>query len=483
MRIRILLILFVTCLSANARTLSWRWWPLGYQDTVVSQMDTLHWMAGVSAVASSGQFAPFWLHNNTNGDVSSSPYSGNITAGVYKPERHTSRWWDFDFAVQMTGRAQYPASGTGYFNLAYGHVRLLFFDITVGIKPMLYEMQDTLLSSGSFLFSGNSHPIPRITVGIERYTPFPGLFGYMEFKGGLTHGWFADNIYMRGSYLHHKWAGIRVGGKLPVNASFEFHHAAQWGGISPIFGDIGSGWADFAHVFLAQAGGVMRNDIKNALGNHLISQQIMLTGKGTGWEVSIYWQNFLEDNFEIIGRGQNQTDGLWGISMKQNRWPFIQGFTYEFLNTTGQSGPWHDRDGLCYAGDDSYYQNTVFENGWNYFYRTIGTPFITSPIYNTDGTISTLNSRVWVHHVGVRGDIYGFRYIAKISHARNYGNDNTSRTILSRNTAVLLEVNKVVPQAWGLHFGLRLAADFGSQWGNQFGAQIVVRKNGIICKW
>ena len=227
----------------------------------------------------------------------------------------------------------------------------------------------------------------------------------------------------------------------------------------------------------------MYNDQQNAQGNHVGSQQLMLTGKGQGWEVSAYWQNFFEDNFAFIGMGKNLADGLWGVCMKQTRWPFIQGVTYEFLNTTDQSGPWHDRDGLCYAGNDCYYQNSVFKNGWNYFYRSMGTPYITSPLYNTDGTVHTLNSRVRVHHIGVRGDIYGFRYRIKASYARNYGNDNTSRALLSTNTALLLEVYKHVPQAWGMDFGLRLGADIGTQFGNSFGGQIVITKKGIMGTW
>ena len=234
---------------------------------------------------------------------------------------------------------------------------------------------------------------------------------------------------------------------------------------------------------MARAGGVMRNDQQNAQGNHVGSQQLMLTGKGNRWEVNVYWQNFFEDNFAFIGNGQNLRDGLWGISMKQSRWPFIQGVTYEILHTCDQSGLWHDRDGLCYAGNDQYYQNSVFQNGWNYWYRSMGNPFLTSPLYNEDGTIHTLNSRVLVHHVGIRGDIYGFRYILKASHARNYGNDNTSRVLQSNNTALFLAIEKHVEQAWGLDFGLRLAADVGSQWGNQFGAQITISKRGILTTW
>ena len=71
----------------------------------------------------------------------------------------------------------------------------------------------------------------------------------------------------------------------------------------------------------------------------------------------------------------------------------------------------------------------------------------------------------------------------KVSYARNYGNNNSSRDVLSHNTALLLEVQKHVEQAWGLDFGLRLAADFGTQWGNQFGAQLTISKRGIICNW
>ena len=493
MRNKLLIIVFLLSASANARDLSWDWWPTGIVDGVSAGADTVQYNIGVSALASSGRFAPFWLQSNMNGDISSSPFSGNVSAGVYKQAVHNERWWDYDFAVQLTGRVQSRIPGsafdmqqrmtTGYFNQLYAHLRLYIFDITAGIKPMIYEMQDTALSMGSMVFSGNSQPLPRLTIGIDRYTPVPGCYGYFELKGGLTHAWLADNVYMRGSYIHHKWLALRLGGRLPVNISYELHHAAQWGGISPVYGDIGSDWQSFVNVFLARGGGVMRNDQLNAQGNHVGSQQLMLTGKGNGWEVSMYWQNFFEDNFAAIGDGQNLADGLWGISLKQTRWPYVQGVTYECMNTTDQSGPWHDRDGLCYAGNDSYYRNSVFVNGWNYFFRSIGTPFITSPLYNEDGTIYTLNSRVRVHHIGVRGDIYGFLYRVKLSYARNYGNDNTSRAVLSDNTAILLEVTKHSEQAWGLDFGLRIAGDFGTQWGNQFGAQITVSKRGIITQW
>ena len=88
------------------------------------------------------------------------------------------------------------------------------------------------------------------------------------------------------------------------------------------------------------------------------------------------------------------------------------------------------------------------------------------------------NNRVRVYFAGVTGDIYGFRYRLKISHSRNWGTYNNPS--YSTNTACMLEVKKLVEKAWGLDFGLRIAADMGTQYGNRIGAMITISKQGII---
>jgi hypothetical protein len=69
------------------------------------------------------------------------------------------------------------------------------------------------------------------------------------------------------------------------------------------------------------------------------------------------------------------------------------------------------------------------------------------------------------------------------SYVQNFGNDNTSKQLLSSNVATLLEVNKHVEEAWGLDFGISIAADLGSQFGNQIGAMFTIKKQGLITKW
>lgn len=466
-------------LALSVQTYAWDWWPLPMAEPDHAR-DSLFYAGGISLVTSSGTNAPSLFWYNAHGEISPLPHSGNIHAGIVKPATRPNRWFDYDFGVVLSGRIAgshlnadpRQLSGTGYFSLLYAHARLYIVDITAGIQPEYYGAGDEALTNGCLLFSGNAHPIPRISIGFERWTPIPGLFGYVEVKGGLTHKWAGDNAEtVNGTMIHHKYIGGRVGGKLPVNISYAFHHAVQWGGYSTIYGDLGNDWNAYKAALFARSGGSMMNDQFNAQGNHIAFQQLALDVKGEGWKVTAYWQCMNEDGpIRLIGFGMNNKDGLWGISATQNRWPFIQGFTYEFINTTDQSGPLHDKDGCIYGGADDYYTNSVYRQGWTYYGRIIGSPLL-----------SLDNTRVMAHHVGVRGDIYGFRYRAVCTYTDNYGNyDALNRT---HNTAVLLEVKKTVPQAWDLEFGAALGGDFGTQFGNSFGAMITVTKKGLIKEW
>lgn len=459
---------------------AWNWWPLPMADPDTAQ-DSLLYYGEFSMLTSTGETSPSLLHVNTNGNISTQPHSGNLSIGIIKPATRPNRWFDYDGAIVLSGRLQggqqtaYAAPKpemTGYFRELYAHVRLYIVDITAGIHPVYYGAGDPALTGGTLIMSNNAHPIPRITIGIDKWTAFPGLFGYFEFKGGITHGWMADNSRtVKGTLLHHKFVGGRIGGKLPVNISYEFHHVAQWGGTSAVYGDLGNDFKAFMNAFLERSGGTMANDRLNAQGNHIGFQQLALDVKGEGWKVTAYWQYINEDGpTRIIGFGMNKKDGLWGVNMSQSRWPFISGFTYEYLRTTDQSGPFHDRDGCVYGGNDDYFNNGIYRQGWTYYGRIIGSPFL-----------SLENNRVSAHFIGVKGDIYGFRYRIIGTYAKNYGTYKTPHE--SRNTAMLIEVRKRVRKAWDLEFGLSLSADHGTQFGNSYGCLFSITKQGLITNY
>ena len=488
-------LLFSCSLSA------WDWWPLPMAEPDTCR-DSLRYAVSVSATAGSGTYNAFWMQSNERGGVAITPFSGSLRAAIIKPATRPNRWFDYDGAIDIQGfahsalpideklipKGHFPVyqgrHGGVMVRQAYAHVRLYIVDISAGVIPMDDGM-NTPLSTGSLLFSHNAPAMPAIRIGFDRWTPIPGLYGYMEVKGGMVHGWLTDDVRVRRTKLHYKWIGLQFGGKLPVNISYELHHAAQWGGYTPSGLDLGNNWTAFKSAFLGKSGGTSFNEKYNVVGNHLISQQLALTVKGKAWQVKAYWQNIAEDIFNFIGLGQNLPDGRWGVCAEQTIWPFIHTMTLEFINTTDQSGPYHDQDGIIYSGNDNYYNNQVYTQGWNYYLRCIGNPLITSPLYNTGNTSQTLNNRVMAWHIGIGGDIYGFHYRLLGTYIRNYGRYELDDWyhLKSENTALMIEVQKHVKQAWGLDFGARIAADFGSQWGNQVSAMITVTKKGLITEW
>ena len=492
-----LYIVLAVCSTAQA----WNWWPLPMAEPDTCR-DSLSYMVSLSSTAGSGKYNAFWMQSDEEGCQALAPYSGSLRATIIKPATRPNRWYDYDGAVDIIGMAhsalpapsaylssgRFPvyqgAHGSVIVRRLYGHVRLYIIDISAGIMPIRDGM-DTPLGTGSLLFSRNAPAMPALRIGLDRWTPIPGLFGYAEIKGGLVHAWLSDNIGVRKAKLHYKWLGVQVGGKLPVNISYELHHAAQWGGYTLEGENLGNNFHAYKLTFLGKSGGNSYNEQYNVLGNHIVSQQLTLTAKGERWHVQAYWQNLAEDILKVIGKGQNLTDGRWGISARQSAWPFINTLTVEYINTTDQSGPYHDQDGIVYSGNDCYYCNSIYTQGWTYYGRVIGTPLITSPLYNDNAAITTLNNRVRACHIGIGGDIYGFRYRVLATHVRNYGRYQYDDwyDMKNNNTAVMLEVNKHVPQAWGLDFGVRLAADFGTQFGNQFSAMISVTKKGLITEW
>jgi hypothetical protein len=467
-----ILLFLLCCLDAIA----WNWWhlPISEPDTC---SDTLLYVGKINALYSNGAMVPTWLHANQNGEIANLPYSGNIQLGIVKPATRPNRWFDYSGGVVLTGRIagshlstiDKKIETTGFFSLLYAHIRLYILDITMGIKPLYFTPSDKELSCGSLLFSNNIHPIPHISIHLENWTPIPGLFGYAEIKGGITHGWLADNAkIVQEALLHHKYIGGRIGGELPVNVSYELHHATQWGGNSIIYGDLGHNWTAFKNVFFAQSGGTINNEKLNAQGNHLLSQTLCITTQVRKWKLNFYWQDIQEDaRPRFIGTGQNNKDGLWGISATQDVWPFIGTILFEVLKTSDQSGPWHDRDGMVFGGNDNYYNNGIYQDGWTYWGRTIGMPLL-----------SLTNNRVSAYHTGIKGNIYGYKYRVMCSYVDNYGTYN--KPLRSNNTAILLECSKHIEKAWGLDICLSLAGDFGNQFGNTFGAMLTIKKQGII---
>jgi hypothetical protein len=256
---------------------------------------------------------------------------------------------------------------------------------------------------------------------------------------------------------------------------------AQWGG-SILNSQQPSSFTDYFRIVMGSSGGssAIESEQINALGNHIISQSMKVDYRISDFMISGYWQNISEDSPKFMMNTMNKPDGIWGISIRNNKFPIIKGLVYEYLNSTDQSGPFHDKDGIVYGGADNYFNNGVYQNGWTYFSRTIGTPFITSPLYDKNGGVSVVNNRVQVHHVGLEGDVYGYKYKALCSLSKNYGSYGAPYPEMIRNASMLLEVKKQFSKLSNIEIGCSIGADVGKLFGNSLGCLVSVRKRGSL---
>ena len=455
-------------------------------NNIYSQSDTIHYNVDLMGLTSTGEFAPFWLHSRQYGTVSSAPSSASMLINLSKNFDHKERLFDYGFGVSGLARTASDTSQL-YIHELYFKARLLVFDMALGMREESYGNQDESLSGGGFLFSKNSRPIPKLFVGIENFSAIPFTQGYAEIRGGLSHGKFIDNLGLKDILLHHKFAYFRFGGKLPVRLQYGVEHVAQWGGtgINTVSTNPAPTFRDFLRIFLASSGGenASLGDQINVLGNHIINQNLRLDVDIKDFTIGAYWQVVNEDSpLRLIGKTMNQPDGLWGVSIHNKSFSLLSGLLYELLNTTDMSGPFHDKDGIVYGGRDSYFTNGDFPAGWSHFSRTIGSPFITSPLYNENNRLSTQNNSVRVHHFGMEGDVIGFRYKAFVSFSKNYGSYAKYADNYKRNSSYLLDVSKKFPSLSNIEFGCSVGVDRGELMGNNYGLSLSVRKNGFF-KW
>lgn len=450
--------------------------------SIYAQSDSIKYDIQLMGLASSGQYAPFWLQNNQFGRVSVEPFSSNLSVGILKDFKQTNNIFDYRYSANALLTTDKNRTSL-YLHELYAEARLLVFDLTLGAKEEIFGNQDSSLSMGGFLFSKNYRPIPKIYAGIRQFTPVPFTKGYFEIKGGISHGWFTDSTFMKDVLLHHKYFYFRLGGKLPVRFQYGIDHVSQWGGTSQRYGALPTGFKNFVNVFLARSGGndALLGEQINVLGNHIISQSMKLEANAGNFQINAYWQNISEDSpLRLMWQTMNKVDGLWGLSVRNQKIPLIQGILYEFLNTTDQSGPYHDRDGIVFGGADNYLNNFIYESGWSFFSRTIGTPLITSTVYNNDGVIGIRNNRVQAHHFGIEGKYAEYQYKIMTTMSKNYGTYSYKYQTMKSATSVYIDINKRFKRFYNIEAGLMIGADFGQMYGNNTGCMITLKKRGDL---
>jgi hypothetical protein len=189
---------------------------------------------------------------------------------------------------------------------------------------------------------------------------------------------------------------------------------------------------------------------------------------------------------------------LNGLSLTNTRYN-NRGFQWrkilvEVLYTKNQAGEFWSP--LTKSGDENYYNNEQYLEGWSYKGLGIGNPFIADRTYTRVGLPSDpndyfINNRVVAFHFGFEGSLQKWNLILKTSYSLNYGTFGTSevghtigkiRTLPvygifseTKQLSTFLNVNRELNR--GVRIGFTGAFDVGELYYSSFGALFRVAKS------
>lgn len=404
------------------------------------------WNAEADFLGGTGEYLPFWARTGRNGIV---PYSSSALAiGGADVEYKAHNGIYFQAGTNLVGSLEsqnpiHKGRTNGIVDRLYvsGGWKMLHLD--VGMKPLRSELGDLSISGGDVLWSGNARNMPGIR-GWSDWIYFEKGH-WLGFKGDVAHYQTMDTRYVQGTKIHYKSFALKLAAGRKVDLMVGVHHWAQWAGVSPSEGQQPSTFNDFLRVLFVQSGGddATWSDQQNVLGNHLGREYFRVDWRADRFTMNLQYDMPFEDNGGIK-RLQNFPDGVWSLKFSfADRKAFVTDVVGEFINTTWQAGPLHDRPAteeemkhqnpespwygiFTLGGCDNYFMNSTYRSGWTYYGRTIGLPLIIANAPDANGVVNGIaNNRIRAYHLGIHGNAFkGIPYTLKSTYSSNWGRYN-----------------------------------------------------------
>ena len=460
-----------------------------------SQDWDLQWNGSANALTGSGEYLPFWARTGHDGIM---PYtsSGLLTLGA-DLRYGEKEGWNFEAGTNLVGAMAsgshiFPRSAYGFVDRLYvsGSWKMLHLDL--GMKPRARELEDISISGGNVMYSRNARNIP----GINAWSDWIWLDkGHrVAFKGNISHYQLIDNRFVDNAMIHNKAISMKFALGSRFDFSLGFEHWAQWGGISPVHGPQPVSAMDYVLIFVAGKGreGATTSDKINVLGNHLGKEYFRLDYKADAFTLTAQYDKPFEDGSGM--KFKNAPDGIWSLQCSfKDREAFVTDVIYEFISTTWQSGPEHDRPAteeekaeqdpseptygkVVLGGGDNYFGNSCYKSGWTNYNRIIGCPLLLPSAPGEDGkTTGMASSRVRGHHFGVKGVAFNkIPYKALATYTKNYGrykqaeSSPFAKTPRQISLALELDFTKELLEL-PIHFAVGAYADFGELYQDSIG--------------
>lgn len=475
--------------------------------------------------AGSGDFAPYYIMSNDGSLLTRGKGAQEYIRAVR--ELRTESRFEYGYGAALLAgytsdvdyRRYNVAEGTfgikgrhpGYVSLRelWAGVKYRSLFLWAGMRPdVASPITSSTLGVGDLVYSNNARPVPQVRAGFIDFQDIPFTRGWVQIQGELAYGKMMDSDWLEdhynyynsfittGVYMHYSRLYLRTNPDKPLSVTVGMQQAAQFGGT----------WRRYENgkEFYSGKEKVRFKDIVNALfpwtggssstegdaayysGNHLGSWDLAAEYRfRNGSRLKAFVQSPWEDG-SGIGK-LNGFDGVWGLE-----YTFAPGtgvvrkVLAEYIDLTNQSGPMHwapgDYPGTAVGGEatgaDDYYNNYMY-NGWANYGMAMGSPFVKSPIYNTDGYMRFTDNRIRGFQAGAEGQAGAcIDWRALLSYRTSWGTPFLPSSKRRHDTSMLLEGSYRFPRVPGLSASLALAFDAGSLYEPNFGA--LVKVNYII---
>ena len=461
----------------------------------------LYYELEAGAIVATAPTAPFWLRANQYGEVPQESQVFTLRAQMRK-EYDSTRKFTYGYGARVVangGRRNQILLPEAYVKARYGA-----FELYGGRRREIVGIVDTLLTSGSYIWSGNALPIPKVQLSIPGYTPILFKNKILAVKGQFSHGWFGSGDSTSNFYLHQSALYLRLGKptwRFKLHGGF--NHQAQWGGSPTVpFYDyikkvqvntFGNSLEAYLNVALGlpidyetrtfATGGQVYGE-GNRAGNHLGSVDLALEYEGQQGRWLLYRQSVWDDG-SLYGLN-NIADGLTGVSWaaKESR-SGIRQVALEYLYTANQGGPYTAKIGFNYLrGQDNYFNNGVYNEGWVYRRQTIGTPFITTLRNSTglpvEGLLQSVNpdyivnNRVKALTVSVLSQVGKVSLLTRLSSSENLGGYRLDYPINVRQFSLLQRISVPI-QSYTL--SADVAYDGAGLYEQSLGAMLLIKRS------
>ncbi len=445
---------------------------LFYSIGAKAQLDTTFQLSlNSTLLLSNSKAIPMWLVANKFGI-----YEGDKNEFLLQVDAekrfHFGKKFKLDVGGNLIGKNQIDKSYVheAYANLSYGKLKLI-----AGKEEITYTQYSQNAGTGSYYFSNNARPIPRIGIGFYDYTDLPFTNGYIQVKGFINQGIFLDDRGNTGTdkpLFHEKIAYIRTN-KLPVNMHIGLNHSALFGGILPNGEKIPVDyWATFFGMGSTKIGG---GEETNAAGAHSGLFDIGFNANTNKYNLQFYVQKPFTDTSGFTRFFENNKDHIFGFvfQVKEGN-GFIKEIVYENISLLWQSGEglsdmvingnvyiasdlddkdkimWEEygikTDGISddefgrfvtrkenygnkYGGRDNYYNNGFYQKGWSNWGKSLGNPLLLTekrvksfnPDFDSSYDLYFVSTRVFAHHLGILGKIKNLDFRSLLTYTKNYG--------------------------------------------------------------